>query len=64
MSQKIIYQSPDGGVCVVIPTDEYLTEHTMQELAEKDVPEGAPYEIVDVSAIPADRTFRDAWVWE
>lgn len=61
---RIIYRSETGGVCVVIPTEEYLAEHTMQELAEKDVPAGAPYEIVDVSAIPADRTFRDAWTWE
>ncbi|MDX1399527.1 MAG: hypothetical protein R3204_13460 [Oceanospirillum sp.] len=31
------------------------------ELAMKDIPEGKPYQIVDVSEIPSDRTFRDAW---
>lgn len=61
---RIIYRSETGGVCVVIPTDEYLAEHTIQELAEKDVPAGVPYEIVDASVIPADRTYRDAWIWE
>lgn len=30
-------------------------------VAAKDVPEGKPFKIVDVSDIPSDRTFRDAW---
>lgn len=64
MSQRVIYKNADGGVSVVIPTEEYLQTHTIEELALKDVPQGAIYEIVDVSAIPSDRTFRDAWVWE
>ena len=32
------------------------------ELALKDVPQGVPYEIVSTDDIPADRTFRGAWV--
>jgi hypothetical protein len=38
-----------------------LAEHTIEELAAKVVPAGKPYQIVDVSDIPTDRTFRDAW---
>jgi hypothetical protein len=53
--KRIIYQSESGGVCVIIPTESV-------ELALKDVPEGTPYEIVDVADIPSDRTFREAWV--
>lgn len=30
-------------------------------VAAKDVPEGKPFKIVDVSEIPSDRTFRNAW---
>jgi len=30
-------------------------------IAQKDVPEGKPYEIVDAADIPTDRTFRNAW---
>ena len=60
MEKRIIYPSGDGGVCVVIPTAEYLSTHTIQELAEKDVPPGAAYEIVDVSEIPSDKTFHEA----
>jgi hypothetical protein len=61
MNQRIIYPNDDGGVSIVIPTEEYLAEHTIEELAAKDVPAGKPYKIVDVTNIPTDRTFRDAW---
>jgi len=61
MTQRIIYPNDNGGVSILIPTEEYLAEHTIEELAAKDVPEGKPYKIVDVSDIPEDRTFRDAW---
>lgn len=30
-------------------------------VAAKDVPAGKPFQIVDVSDIPSDRTFRNAW---
>ena len=64
MTQRIIYPNDNGGVSILIPTEEYLAEHTMEELAAKDVPAGKPYKIVDVSDIPEDRTFRDAWEYQ
>jgi len=64
MTQRIIYSNDDGGVSILIPTEEYLAEHTIEELAAKDVPAGKPYKIVDVTDIPTDRTFRDAWEYQ
>ena len=64
MTQRIIYPTEDGGVAILIPTPEYLAEHTIEELAEKDVPAGKPYKIVDVTDIPEDRTFRNAWEYQ
>jgi hypothetical protein len=61
MNQRIIYPNDDGGVSILIPTPEYLADHTIEELAVKDVPQGKPYKIVDVADIPSDRTFRNAW---
>jgi hypothetical protein len=61
MNERIIYPTDDGGVAVIIPAPEYLEEHTIEELAAKDVPVGKPYKIVDVADIPTDRTFRNAW---
>jgi hypothetical protein len=49
----------------VVVTPAVYRDETDQEFAEwvaaKDVPEGKPFEIVDASDIPADRTFRNAW---
>jgi hypothetical protein len=36
-------------------------EEFLQWIAAKDVPAGKPFQIVDVSDIPEDRTFRNAW---
>jgi hypothetical protein len=64
MNQRIIYKTTDGGVAVIVPSPNCLQEHTIEQIAAKDVPAGKPYEIVDVSEIPSDRTFRGAWTWE
>jgi hypothetical protein len=54
MNQRIIFPTDNGGVAIIIPA-------VSVELAMKDVPAGKPYKIVDVSDIPTDRTFRNAW---
>lgn len=59
--KRIIYKTAEGGVAIIVPTFEYLESHTIEELAEKDVPAGAEFKIVNTSDIPSDRTFRDAW---
>lgn len=52
---RIIYETTEGGVAVIVPVESV-------ELALKDVPEGIHYEIVNAADVPADRTFRNAWV--
>lgn len=59
MNQRIIYQIGNGDVAVVIPAPDCGL--SINEIAAKDVPAGAAYEVVTVSDIPADRTFRNAW---
>ena len=61
MNQRIIYPNDIGGVAIIIPAPECGL--TVEEIAAKDVPQGKPFHIVDVSEIPTDRTFRDAWEW-
>jgi hypothetical protein len=58
INERIIYQTDDGGVAIIIPADCGLT---VQQIAEKDVPTGKPFKIVDVSEIPSDRSQRNAW---
>jgi hypothetical protein len=59
--KRIIYKNPDNSVSIIVPSAEYLETHTIEELALKDVPANTPYKIVNVSEIPTDRTFRNAW---
>ena len=58
MNKRIIYQNATGGVSVIIPTDCGLT---VEQIAEKDVPTGSAYKIVDVVDVPTDRTARNEW---
>jgi hypothetical protein len=58
---RIIYKTDEGGVAVIVPSPNCLQEHTIEEIAAKDVPAGKPYQIVSVDDIPSDRTFRNAW---
>ena len=61
--KRIIYKQEDGGVAVLVPSPEYLQDHTIEELAAKDVPANAPFEIVDTDTVPTDRSWRAAWVY-
>ena len=56
---RIIYKTEENTVAVIIPSQEW--PGTMEELAQKDVPTGLKYKIVEGSVIPTDRTFRNAW---
>ena len=62
MDKRIIYPTDDGGVAVIVPAPN--SGLTIEEIARKDVPEGKEYQIVNVSDIPSDRTFRNAWEYE
>lgn len=59
MNSRIIYPTDDGGVAIIVPAAECGL--TIEQIAAKDVPAGKQYKIVDVTDIPTDRTFRNAW---
>jgi hypothetical protein len=54
---KILFQNSNGGLSVIHPTGEL----PIADVAQKDVPAGTPYLIVEDNAIPSDRSFRNAW---
>lgn len=56
---KVLIKNLDGTVGILHPILDCGL--TLDEIIAKDVPKGVPYEIVDDSAIPADREFRNAW---
>ena len=61
MDKKIIYKNTDGTITIITPSSEALETLTVDAIAQKDVPTGLKYKIVDVSEISSDRTFRNAW---
>lgn len=61
MTQRIIYQTDEGGVAIIIPAPEALETMTIEDIAAKDVPAGKEFKIIDTADVPTDRTFRNAW---
>jgi len=66
MEKRIIYPTDEGGVAIIIPAPEWLAQegNTIEALAEKDVPAGKPWQIIDASDVPSDRLFRSAWEYQ
>ena len=58
MDKRIIYKNADGTIAIIIPADCGLT---IEQIAQKDVPTGLKYKIVNLSEVPSDREFRNAW---
>jgi hypothetical protein len=58
MDKRIIYKNDDGTISIIIPANCGLT---VEQIAQKDVPTGKSYKIVDISEVPSDREFRNAW---
>jgi hypothetical protein len=57
MSQAIIFTNDNGGVSTCIPTGEISIEAVMA----KDVPAGRGARIVNLTDLPRDNDFYDAW---
>jgi len=57
MSQVIIFTNDNGGVSTCIPTGEISIEAVMT----KDVPAGRGARIVNLTDLPRDNDFYDAW---
>ena len=59
MNKRIIYPN-ETGIAVITRTGDLSVEET----ALKDVPSGVKYKIIDVSDLPSDRDFRNAWEYD
>lgn len=57
MNQRILYTNSEGGLSIIIPAPGVVIETVIAT----SVPLGTPYQVVDVSQIPSDRSFRGAW---
>lgn len=58
MSRIIVFQQVGRPVSIMTPCDCGLN---IVEIGQKDVPAGLPFWIIDDSALPEDRSMRNAW---
>ena len=58
---RFIYENDEGGISIVCPSDNCGL--TLDEIKAKDCPSGKTVYTVDKSAIPTDRSFRNAWTY-
>jgi hypothetical protein len=56
----IIYPQDNSKVSVIIPAPEFANQ--IEAVANKDVPSGKPWRIIDDGALPP-RDSRDRWLW-
>jgi len=66
-NNRIIHPDDDGTMSVTAPTPEFLAQlsGTIDEklihMANKELPTGTKYELIDESVDLSDRSFRNAW---
>ena len=58
--KRIIYKNSDGGVSVITPAPDTLAIYGINAIAQKDVPAGLPYKIIDATDLPS-RDQRALW---
>lgn len=64
MNQVIIYKQIGGVMAVIHPAPDIVLLYGIDAIAQKDVPFGMPYKIIDESEVPKDRTLRQTWIVE
>ena len=58
---RFIYENDDGSISIVVPADNCGL--TLDQIKAKDCPSGKTVYTVSKSAIPTDRSFRNAWTY-
>jgi len=59
MNKIIIYPNDNGGIAALIPTPECLENYSIDAIAQKDVPSGVPYKILNLSDLPEEAQYWD-----
>ena len=58
---RFLYTDDNGNLCIVVPDDNCGL--TLDQIKSKDCPSGKTVYTVNKSAIPTDRSFRNAWTY-
>lgn len=63
MSSPVIVYSQPGNGHIAICTPVLNSGLTVEQIAQKDVPQDSPYKICSSTDLPQEGTFFDAWVY-
>ena len=58
---RYLYTDDDGNLVIVCPADN--CDLTLEQIKDKDCPKDKTIYTVDKTAIPTDRSFRNAWTY-
>ena len=58
---RFLYTDDDGNLVIVCPADNW--DLTLEQIKAKECPSEKTVYTVDKSAIPTDRSFRNAWTY-
>ena len=61
MDQVIVFNQENGVPCILIPTQEALENHSIEDIAKKDVPSGKPFKIINASDLPSEEYPQESW---
>ena len=62
MAKRIVYTDPTSGkTCVVTPSPRFTCDQLIADANLNPVPDGVSHQILEDTALPTDRQFRDAW---
>ncbi len=67
--KRIVYETSEGGVGIITPAPGARMKGEserdfVERIRKKRVPAGARWKVIEERAYPADREFRDAWVFD
>lgn len=59
MSQVVIFPNDNGSIALITPAP--ACPISIEEVARKDTPAGKPYRILNITDVPEDHTFFNAF---
>jgi len=57
----VIVQNNEGGVGLLYPAPECTL--TLEQIIDKDIPQGVKYQVADAADIPSDHTYFNSWIY-
>ena len=61
MAKAVVYLDADNQPALLIPSNEALSRYTIEEIAEKDIPEGLSYKVIDTRHLPSGWHGDSSW---